>query len=456
MPLVQGKSKAALSKNIEIEKHAHPDMSNAQAAAIAYSERRKSSDAGEGSRGITRLMPDASHREYDTNGWIEIIDNPISKVGVFQYLGANIDPSGEMGFDAKGIYNVFRPAEELADPACIESFRLLPWTDEHAMLGSADDGLTPAEKKGVHGVIGENVFFKDGYLKANIKVFSEKMAKKIQDGKKELSIGYRCEYEKSSGVFDNTHYDAVQRQIRGNHVALVEQGRSGPDVAVLDSHNNFTITLDGKELKMPSASRPEGEDKYDKESMDALKKENMDLKEKLEAKDKKEKEAEDVNRADFVNRAEVSDKEKEEAKDKMEESEDKDDEKKDGDKTKDKKHGMDTAIAMDAQIKALNAKFDNFQNNAEKLLLDRISRKNDLAKRLAPVIGVFDHKEKTLDEVQQYAIKKLKDRGVVCQDGNESGFLEGFLAAYRPSVSNVISMDAAPSSDEISAYIGGK
>jgi hypothetical protein len=42
MPLVKGKGKKAISENIRIEKHAHPDMPIKQAAAIAYSQARKS------------------------------------------------------------------------------------------------------------------------------------------------------------------------------------------------------------------------------------------------------------------------------------------------------------------------------------------------------------------------------------------------------------------------------
>lgn len=36
MPLIHSTSQEAVSKNIATEKHAHPEMSNAQAAAIAY------------------------------------------------------------------------------------------------------------------------------------------------------------------------------------------------------------------------------------------------------------------------------------------------------------------------------------------------------------------------------------------------------------------------------------
>lgn len=180
-------------------------------------------------------------REYDTNGWFEVKDNPLSMVGVFPYSGRSI--SAEC--DQDKIYMVYRPEEELSSTDCIDSFKLIPWIDNHVMLGSEDDGLTPSEQKGVQGVIGQEVHFDGETLKGNIKVFSQAMANLIANGKKELSCGYRCRYEYSPGVYDGTAYDYVQRDIRGNHLALVENGRMGPDVAVLD---HFTFTVDNREF----------------------------------------------------------------------------------------------------------------------------------------------------------------------------------------------------------------
>ncbi|SUC07378.1 Uncharacterized protein conserved in bacteria [Proteus mirabilis] len=89
-------------------------------------------------------------RQYDLNGWLEVKDNPISKVGVFDYLGFEIGaPIPEK------IYKVYRPQEELASTETINSFKLMPFVDEHEMLGK--DG-TPAETKGIQGVIGERVY----------------------------------------------------------------------------------------------------------------------------------------------------------------------------------------------------------------------------------------------------------------------------------------------------------
>lgn len=198
-------------------------------------------------------------REYDTNGWFEVKDNPLSKVGVFPYRGSQIDGDGSLGLDPERLYHVYRPPEELGAEATIASFRLLPWIDNHAMLGAVDDGKTPAEQKGVQGVIGEDVHFKDGTLYGNLKVFSEAMANLIRAGKTELSCGYHCRYEQQAGEFDGQPFDFIQHDIRGNHLALVNSGRMGPGVRVLDHNDagNFVSSIDRKDQIMAESSNNE-------------------------------------------------------------------------------------------------------------------------------------------------------------------------------------------------------
>lgn len=192
-----------------------------------------------------------SKRQYDINGWMEVPDNPISRVGVYPYLGKNIAGAP----DPDKFYNVYRSADELRDPECLASFRLVPWIDNHTMLGEGEK-LTRPEDKPIEGTIGEQIYFDetdgDGVIKANIKVWTRKHQTTIDMGKRELSIGYRCKYDPTPGEFNGIKYDYVQRIIRGNHLASINDGRMGPDVAVMDQSDGFSFTVDSKEfIEMP-------------------------------------------------------------------------------------------------------------------------------------------------------------------------------------------------------------
>lgn len=181
-------------------------------------------------------------KEIDHNDYWYIKDNPLSKVGVFPYLGKTI--SDELEPDA--IYQVLRPEEELSNDETLNSFKLVPIVDDHTMLGTKP-GMQPAEEKGVHGVIGDDVYYKDGIIYGDLKIFSETLKEEIENGKKELSMGYFCDYELKEGEYDGVPYQAIQRNLKINHVALVDEGRMGADVRVLD----HKLTFDSiKEIKM--------------------------------------------------------------------------------------------------------------------------------------------------------------------------------------------------------------
>ena len=189
-----------------------------------------------------------TERIPDLNGWFEIPRNPLAKAGVFQYSAKAIQAPG---WEANPtlMMNVYRPEAELADPETLASLRLLPWVDGHAMLGdpALQEGLTPPEDKGVHGVIGEQIEYDsaDRTLYANIKLWSASLADALALGKKQLSMGFRCVYEFCNGNFEGQPYQAIQRRLRGNHTASVMLGRMGPEIAVLDE---FVFTLDAKEI----------------------------------------------------------------------------------------------------------------------------------------------------------------------------------------------------------------
>src|SRR5574344_1050327 len=161
--------------------------------------------------------------------------NPISKAGVFPYLGSEIAGAPE----PNRIYNVFRPPEELEKAA--ETFKLLPIIDEHELLGESG---TSTDDRPPAGFTGEKVTYEHPYLFAPLKITSPKLMAEIRGGKSELSPAYFTEYEPSEGVYEGQQYQYIQHIRAGNHLALVERGRTGADVAVLD-HQTFAFDTGG-------------------------------------------------------------------------------------------------------------------------------------------------------------------------------------------------------------------
>lgn len=168
-------------------------------------------------------------KQIDANGFWNIKNNPISKVGVFPYLGRQIDKS----LEPDKIYMVLRPAEELFSDETINSFNEnpVPLVDDHTMIG---DEFTPPEQKGIDGVV-QNIRRNGDKLVGDLSIYSTDLKKKIAAGKKDLSMGYFCTYDLEEGEYNGEHYDAIQRNIRSNHVALVDRGRCGHDVRVFDT-----------------------------------------------------------------------------------------------------------------------------------------------------------------------------------------------------------------------------
>jgi len=364
----------------------------------------------------------ASKREYDINDFMEIKGNPISRTGVFEYSGAQI--SSDLPPDQ--IFGVYRSEESLNNLETIESFKLIPFTDDHEMIGNKADNLTDAADKGVHGTTGETVEFDSPYLTANIKIFSEKLRDLIDNGKRELSIGYRCVYEEQNGEYDGKQYQFIQTNIRGNHLALVQEGRSGHDVSVLDS---FKFTLDAKDINMTNCKVTEEVKDENEMSMSEIKdmvKRCYDLLESMSSSASDEEiEIEDsVEPADFVNEENAIDEATEEAEDETEEEKEKKDDKEDA--------------AMDS--------------NSFKNIMVEINARDSLAKRLSAHVGSFDHSLKTLDEVEQYGAKKL---GLKCTKDTAKYVLDGYLMGAKKSII-AITQDKKIASTSIDAYLKGE
>ena len=366
-------------------------------------------------------------QERDQNGYITIKRNPISRAGVFPYLGKSL-PDAE----PDRVYNVLRPVEELSSPETLESFKLLPLINEHEMLG--DPYPTAAEEKGVHGTTGEEIVFEGRDILAPLRIFSRTLKWLLESGKRGLSAGYTCVYEKSSGVFEGMPYDYIQRRIRGNHIALVEEGRCG--TVVLDHHlvfDHFDLALDKQETIMADevTEKTEGEKEYTlTEVTTILKKVLPEITAISEAIAKMNAPAAEKSDAAAVVDEDMTEKPGDQDACDAEEEE----------KTEKKEDAMD-ALEIKTRLEAV-------EKRGVKSLLADVAARDRLAKEVSAVVGTFDHSEMTADEVAAYACEKLN---IKADAAHRRAALDGYLAGRASKTEAAFALDTKIKSDGLLA-----
>lgn len=198
------------------------------------------------------------------NGMMKI-PATLSRAGVFNYM----NPDGSMRKD-------LRLPEEVFDAESMASFELVPFVNNHpyAEGGVVDSVNAKRLTVGTVGSIRRNGLNLDGV----VMISDAETIADVRAGKTALSLGYFNQREEKAGVWtDDTgkqhQYTHVQRRIRGNHCALVDVARAGPqarlildsadasilvtdEVAQLKKETKImkTLTLDSLQAEMPEAA----------------------------------------------------------------------------------------------------------------------------------------------------------------------------------------------------------
>jgi uncharacterized protein len=172
------------------------------------------------SYGVTR-------REYTDEGFLKV-PGRVARTGIQQYLAKELGITDRNPLD---VINVYRPPEEVFSAESLASYDAKDVTDDHpSEMVSADTykKLTVGHVRGLGVQDGDFVF-------ADLIVKDAEAIKKIETGKVQLSAGYTAEYVHSPGVTDDgQEYEFIQRDIRINHVALVDKARAGAMARVFD------------------------------------------------------------------------------------------------------------------------------------------------------------------------------------------------------------------------------
>lgn len=147
-----------------------------------------------------------------------IVDDPIlTRTGVFEYR----NPDGTTRRE-------YRPPEAVFAVDSLAAYEGLPITDGHPGKVTAAN-----VKKHLAGTV-MRAGRQDGEsLRAQIKIFD---IKPVEEGKKELSVGYEVELDPTPGVAPNgERYDVKQISVKPNHLALCRKGRAGTARLNLDA-----------------------------------------------------------------------------------------------------------------------------------------------------------------------------------------------------------------------------
>jgi len=194
-------------------------------------------------------------------GGLEVPAN-LTRTGVLTYRRAD-----------GGVQRELRLPDEVFSSASLDTLRGAPLTVGHPGL------VTPETySKTSVGHVADDVRADNQFVAAKVRVQESKAVKAVESkALKELSCGYTCDIEVASGEYQGEKYDAIQRNIRYNHVALlpVGGGRAGSEVALRLDGSAYTYGMDLTVLQAEN-DRLKGELAGAQARLDALEKLDID------------------------------------------------------------------------------------------------------------------------------------------------------------------------------------
>lgn len=167
------------------------------------------------------------------------------RTGIMEYTAEQV---GIEDMDPNAIVNVYRSPEEVFSPAAMNSFKGKPVTLSHP--GIMLDASNIRDYTVGHG--GDDVKRAGNSMKQNLYVTDAVVIKMIQDGEvDQISNGYQADIVIKDGVTpDGIKFHAEQKNIRGNHIAILKNGRAGKGCRINDSQDTPNTNNGGNMPKM--------------------------------------------------------------------------------------------------------------------------------------------------------------------------------------------------------------
>lgn len=176
-----------------------------------------------------------THREYTDEGFLRVPGH-VARTGIQDYLARELELPG----DPNRIVKVYRPPEEVFNVDSLATYNGADITLNHPV------GLVNAEN---YKIVSKGVSRGDGqksdiFVQCDLIIKDAAAIKAVNSGKCELSAGYTAIYDETPGVTpDGEKYDYVQREIRINHIAIVDRGRAGALAKIFDNETTGGNTM---------------------------------------------------------------------------------------------------------------------------------------------------------------------------------------------------------------------
>lgn len=175
---------------------------------------------------MTRFIEDTqlSGSRITTDGYL-VASVLCARTGIQDYLGEELDKPD------MPIVKVYRPESSVFAKDSLATFVGKPTTNDHP-----PEPVTAGNwKQYAVGSIGEEVLRDGEYIRVPITLMDAATIKAVQDGKREISMGYDMELDWTPGTTsDGQAYDAVMKNLRMNHLAIVDRGRAGSRARIGD------------------------------------------------------------------------------------------------------------------------------------------------------------------------------------------------------------------------------
>ena len=176
-----------------------------------------------------KLQDKSTHTQFTTDdrGYLTTTAK-LARIGAMQYLGE------EIGKTPNKVYDVYVEAEDLFSPETIKSFENTPVTIEHPEEMFVDSSNW--HELAVGHITNIRPDASNEYLLGDVVINSPKAIEVIRDGKIEVSCGYDAELIDANGKIKKAN-------IKGNHLAIVDEGRCGDKCKLGDGKPTMKKTL---------------------------------------------------------------------------------------------------------------------------------------------------------------------------------------------------------------------